>query len=417
MTTPTLSDKLGDFFTVQLGPKLPVPIINGIPGQSVTLANQDLVNSVTISRSNNVAGGATIPPLGSVTVDMSKTIWGTAPANTLPLLVFPGGGNWAPSPAQVAAQINALGLMKDTTGTTINTTVTGVAKDTTVNLVNTTLGTPAQDPTLVAQNTAIPNNIAATGVPLLNLKNALQQTTGQAVAAGATFTAATITGITQPSFNLHITATCNGAATKPWFTARLNWIDSGTGLVVQVDAFTSFMSNTASALTTVISGPTDADSLQIQITNNDTLSMTINQMFIFMSSRPNYTQDFYYHFWVGGSMPNIPTFQNGSSDSFPTNRVIFDLSRTLGAGLTTSPRYTLPSYAGNASLTFSGTSSNQWDLKLFNVVTATSFYRVTTAGSGVLNPSPIILPRMPISVEITNSGSVLGTLNLEITAV
>jgi hypothetical protein len=412
MTTPTLSDKLGDFFTVQLTPKLPVPIVNGIPGAMVTLANQDLVNNVTISRSNSVAGGATIPPLGSVTVDMGKTIWGLAPANTLPLLVFPGGGSWAPSPAQVAASINALGLMKDTTGTAINGNVTGVSKDVTVSLVNTTLGAPAQD----SIRTAIPDNIAATGVPLLNLKQALQNVTGTVITTGATNTFTTITGITQPSFNLHVTATGNGAATKPWYTVRLNWIDSATGLVVQVDAFTTYFSNTGSALTTVISGPTDADSLQIQITNNDTLSLTINQLFVFMSSRPNYTYDFYYHFWTGASMPNIPTFQNGASDSFPTNRVIFDLSRTLGIGVTTTPDYAMPSYAGQAMIHFQGGSSNQWTLNVVNAVTGTRFYNLVTAGTAS-STVPVVLPRMPLHVNVTNNGSVLGNFDLEITAV
>lgn len=338
--------------------------------------------------------------------------------------VQPNNENWSPSPAQSAASLVASGIMMDTTGQSIVTNVLPLAKDTSVTpLAKDTSITPlAKDSSItpLAKDTsvaALPGNIAITGVPLLNLKTALQNTTGQVVAAGATFTGATITGITQPSFNLHITTTCSGSATKPWFTVRLNWIDSATGLVIQVDAYTSFMSNSAGLLTTIISGPTDADSLQIQITNNDTLSMTINQLFAFMSSRPNYTSDFYYHFWTGASMPNIPTFQNGASDAFPTNRVIFDLSRSVGVGVTTTPDYTLPSYAGNASLTFGGGSSNQWQVVLQNKVTGTNFLNVVTAGTGILNPIPIILPRMPISLRVTNNGSVSGNVNLEITAV
>lgn len=398
--------------------KVGAPLNRGVQlASGWTLANNDQVNPVWVGVSPglkaNDSGTVQVAPLGSIPVDPTLTSYVVSAGPLVQCFLMPGGGTWAPSPAQVAAQINALGLMKDSTGGAINTNVTGVSKDVTVSLVNTTLGAPAQD----SIRTAIPNNIAATGVPLLNLKNVLQNVAGTVITAGSTNTYTTITGITQPSFNLHITATSNAAATKPWFTVRLNWIDTSTGLVVQVDAFTSFMSNTSNVLTTVISGPTDADSLQIQVTNNDTLSMTVNQLFVFMSSRPNYTTDFYYHFWVGGSMPNIVGFQNGASDSFPTNRVIFDISRTLGIGLTTTPAYTLPSYAGNASITFSGTGSNQWTVVMTNVVTGTLFWQVVTGGSGILNPLPIILPRMPLKIAFTNNGSVSGTMNCEITAV
>jgi hypothetical protein len=382
-------------------------------GVGWTLANNDQTNPVFVSTNPGIKATDTdaiqVAPLGSIPVDPTLTSYIVSAGPNVQCFLMPGGGTWAPSPAQVAAQINALGLMKDTTGQTINTTAAGTT--TAVGGTTTAVGG-----TTAAVN-AVPGTIAATGVPLLNLRNVLQNVTGQVITAGATFTATTITGITQPSFNLHITATCNVAATKPWFTVRLNWIDTATGLVVQVDAFTTFMSNTASALTTIIAGPTDADSLQIQITNNDTLSMTVNQLFVFMSSRPNYTSDFYYHFWVGGAMPNIPTFQNGASDSFPTNRVIFDISRTLGIGLTTTPAYTLPSYAGNASLNFGGDTSNQWDVTITNVVTGTKYFHIITAANALLNPIPIILPRMPLKIAFTNNGSVLGNLNCEIVAV
>src|ERR1700746_245665 len=127
MTVTDTGPKLGDFTSEFIGPTTPVQIWSGQQGVQLTLANQDLVNGITIARRNNfVQNGpntAVIPPLGSITVDGSRTIWALAPANTANLLIFPGGGNWAPSPAQVAAQINALGLMKDTTGQSINTAV------------------------------------------------------------------------------------------------------------------------------------------------------------------------------------------------------------------------------------------------------------------------------------------------------
>lgn len=413
MTTPTLSDKLGDFFSVQLGPKLPVPVVNAVPGQTVTLANQDLVNNVTISRNNNVAGGAVIPPLGSVTVAMDKTIWGTAPAGTLPLLVFPGGGNWAPSPAQVAAQINALGLAKDTTlqGTTsaVNAPAFGPAKDTTVNLVNTTLGAPAQD----SIRTAIPNNIAITGVPALNLKSATQAANAQSIAAGATFTPAAITGINQPAYNLHLTATAGASSTKPWYTVTVKWIDTASGFIVQFDQFTAFMSSVSNALSTVIYGPADADQMQIAITNNDTVAMTLNTAYVIISSRTNYTADSFYQYFTSAAMPAVPTFQIAASAPVPAQKIIFSLSRTVGVGVTTTPDYALPGYAGPVAIGFRGVSSNQWHMQITEQFTGTIMYSFDFSAGNTLN-ALWQLPRAPCTLSVTNNGTVLGTINVEI---
>lgn len=75
----------------------------------VTLANTDIVNTVTIGRSRNLKIGGMdadpIPPLGAVTYDGTKTLYAIAPAGTAGLTVIPGGSSWSPSPSQIAAQI------------------------------------------------------------------------------------------------------------------------------------------------------------------------------------------------------------------------------------------------------------------------------------------------------------------------
>jgi hypothetical protein len=386
MTTPS-SDKLGDFFSIPLGPKLAVPIINGISGQMVTLANQDLLNNVTISRNNTVAGGAIIPPLGSVTVDMSKTIWGLAPANTLPLLVFPGGGNWAPSPAQVAAQINALGLAKETTQ----------AAQTSGGLT-------------------IAGNIAAAGAPPINLKSTTQIANALAITAGTTTALTAVTGINQNAYNVHLTCTAGGASTKPWYTVTLKWIDTASGFTVQVDAYTAFMSSTSNVLSTVISGPTDADQLQVSVTNNDTVTMTVNVGFVIISSR-FYNQDYIYQFWTTAAMPAIPTFQIGAAVQVPTQKILFAVNRTVGVGVTTTPDYALPVYAGPVQVHFDGTGSNNWDIEFTDQLTATFNHRQTYTGAPALGNVQTIFPRSPITCHFTNNGAVAGTMSCEVTAV
>src|SRR6516165_9603405 len=109
MTSLAETTRLGDFTSETLNPKIPVPIWSGQNGVMLTLANQDLVNSVTIARRNNfVIGGsnaASIPPLGSITIDGSKTVWALPPPGPAYLLFFRGGGIWAPTPPQVEAKI------------------------------------------------------------------------------------------------------------------------------------------------------------------------------------------------------------------------------------------------------------------------------------------------------------------------
>ena len=232
--------KLGDFISVQLSPNIPVPVINGIPGMSVTFANQDLTQNVTIARRNNFtqngSNTAVVPPLGSITVDASKTIWGLAPSGTLPLLVFPGGGNWAPSPAQVAAQIAALGL--------------------------------ATEATQVGQNTTIPTNISNTGVPLLGRSGLLHNVSGN-VNAGATVNLATKT-ITKIAYEAFVTLLDNAAGTaKKTVTVQFKFSDSISGQIVDQVNFDIFPGATA-AHQVIITGQTAGDTLVVSLTNNDT---------------------------------------------------------------------------------------------------------------------------------------------------
>jgi hypothetical protein len=356
-----------------------------------------------------VAGGAIIPPLGSVTVDMSKTIWGTAPANTLPLLVFPGGGNWAPSPAQVAAQINALGLAKDTSVNAPSYNPITVANP----------GLIATQATLAGQTSGgltIAGNIAAAGAPPINLKSTTQIANGLAITAGTTTALTAVTGINQNAYNVHLTCTAGGASTKPWYTVTLKWIDTASGFTVQIDAYTAFMSSTSNVMSTVISGPTDADQLQVSVTNNDTVTMTVNVGFVIISSR-FYTQDYIYQFWTTAAMPAIPGFQIGAAVQVPTQKILFAVNRSVGIGVTTAPDYALPVYAGPVQVHFDGTGSNNWDIEFTDQLTGTFNHRQTYTGPPALGNIQTIWPRSPITCHFTNNGAVSGTMSCEVTAV
>ena len=85
----------------------------------VLLANQDLVNAVTVGTMSSVfidsQAADVVPPLGSIAYIGGSTLYAIAPAGTAALEVIAGGTSWAPSPADVALQIQDLGLAKDAT--------------------------------------------------------------------------------------------------------------------------------------------------------------------------------------------------------------------------------------------------------------------------------------------------------------
>lgn len=130
----------------------PVPIVNAGDGATL-IVNRDLTNQVAYGSGDivgsNINAYSIIDPLGSIVVDGNNDVYVLALSGTPTIDVVAGAAQWTASPAQVAQQINALGLAKDATvqGVAKDATVTGVAKDT-------TLGTLAKDAT-VAKDTTV----------------------------------------------------------------------------------------------------------------------------------------------------------------------------------------------------------------------------------------------------------------------
>jgi hypothetical protein len=150
-----------------------VPAYNADP-RPFLLANLDLVNPVYYGPDLGLsaAQSSQIPALGAVSFDGTEDIWASPLQAGLTVVTdfIPGGTSWAPSPAQVSAQISALGLA------TSSNQLTGISA---VGTVNDTLGTPAQDPTV--------QNLQAAGMPqnVPQLQSASIQKQGET--AGATF--------------------------------------------------------------------------------------------------------------------------------------------------------------------------------------------------------------------------------------
>lgn len=268
-----------------------------VQNDSVMLVNPDITNNIFIG---NDPGSQIIPvpALGSVTLDTKKhDLWiSTNGGNfTVDAILMPNGSNWVPSPAQVAAQINALGLAKDTTVTSVVNNTTGVAKDTSVNAVNTTLGTPAQDGTVTGVNNSLVfgttpaiQNLTTGGnpggIPVLRGTDNLGIATNQSMPANSSTNIIAGVNITKPSFEAVFKVNAPaGVGAIPFGVLHLFWQDSNTGLQVGYKAYVLTAGNgSANALTFYISGPCRGNQLVAQFANRDpaqafTVTWAINQ--------------------------------------------------------------------------------------------------------------------------------------------
>jgi hypothetical protein len=246
-----------------------------VQNDTFMLVNPDITNNIFIG---NDPGSQLIavPALGSVTLDAKKhDIWVSTNggAFTVNAYLMPNGSNWVPSPAQVAAQINALGLAtavkqdsQITQGGTLITNTNGTVTNTgqtATNVANlTTGGTPG-------------------GIPPLRGTDNLGNATNQALTANTTVTLLNAVPITKPGFECVIQFSYPGAATVPFGALVVKWTDSTTGLTVGQKSYELTGGNNVFA-TAYLSGPCRGNQITLQFRPQDpaqagTLTWAFNQ--------------------------------------------------------------------------------------------------------------------------------------------
>ena len=305
-----------------------------VSNDSFMLVNPDIVNNIFIG---NDPGSQIIavPALGSVTLDASKhDIWvSTNGGNfTVNAYLMPNGSNWVPSPAQVAAQINALGLAKETTQLTgntniaqVNTTLGTPPQKSDVNQVNTTLGVPSQ--------TADVTGLTTNGIPPLRGTINLGNATAQALTANTTATLLNAVAINKPSFEavfkLNMPA---GVGTVPFAALILSWTDSNTGLIVGKKLYEIISGNgPANVLTCYLSGPCRGNQITLQIRPQDPAqAMTLTWAFNITSHQ--YTIDRLLQPGYAATAPITYTNPNGD----PSKGLLAASSPTLAPNTNTS---------------------------------------------------------------------------------
>jgi hypothetical protein len=280
------------------------------PNESFLLVNNDITNQIFIGNDPGTQA-IPVPPLGSISLgNSSHDIWISTGgvAITVQGLLFPSGTQWTPSPAQVAAQINALGLAKDTTVNSVVTNTTGVAKDATVGTVATNTTGVAKDATLSTNNTlttstntilGVPaqtadvTGLTTNGIPPLRGTNNLGNATGQTIATGVNATLVNVASINKPGFEAVFSISIPAAAgTVPFCILQVIWTDSNTGLTVGQKQYVLVSGNGPSnVLTYYLSGPCRGNQLTVKLRNQDpaqtaTVTWAVNQTsHVYLSDR------------------------------------------------------------------------------------------------------------------------------------
>lgn len=416
----------GTFQTVQVG-KSPQRIQTWLaPNDAFLLVNNDLTNQIFIGNDPGTQP-IPIPPLGSLALANAKNdtwISTGGVSVTVTALLLPAGTQWTPSPAQVAAQINALGLAKDTTVNAVKTTLGAPAQDgsiatvnTTVGTVNTTLGNPAQQiaPVVLKQLGSIGGAAAATIVP------------------GTPFTAANLIDVSlYQSYDIN----CYGFAVNPGavnsaivYQVVLQWFDDLTsGIPVFEEdwwVWAGRAAPVAGANTLSGCGPMHGHYLTVQVFSviSAANNLTLQYLNLFGSNRP---------------VPSSDWRQNGQQVNPQSNGITVSLGGGTGfdnllAGiynltLTASQLVFIPCglYAGPVYYRYQCNTS----VPLHNVVLANVAGGVSgglgagTATAGVLLNIPadtlehegqLILPRAPTAFII--QGAVAGNSSYSFTMI
>lgn len=398
---------------------------------SVLLINSDITNSAFIG--NDVGSQPIpIPPLGSVTINYnSKDVWiSTTSANVI-IYEMPNGSQWTPSPAQIATQINALGLAKDTSVQTVNTTLGTPAQKADVNQVNTTLGIPAQSADvstlggaagrsiasdMLNANKKVTTEIAALlasgnaagtpgGVPLLRNTVNLGSAVGQTIAGGQGPNLVNTTAVNQPGYEgvLSLQMPLN-TGTIPFAKLTVVWTDSTTTLTVGQRTFFLSCGN-GSLLSYYIHGPTKGNQVSVTLLNLDpSVTLTVTWGFnltshIYMTD--NIIQTAY------GVAPNGFTNPNGT----PNAGVIANASPTILSNATTTRL--IACYSGKAIMIGNNTSAAGVNVNAFLVdpiASGSGLYGAANArlgGLGVVNSGQtlfgeVALPYGPILLQLVN---------------
>jgi len=357
------------------------------------VVNRDLVNQIYYGYSESIVASSTaelsiIDPLGSVAFDGKQSIWAIAASGTSLVDVQPGATQWAPSPAQVAAQINALGLAKDTTLQTTNSNVS---------TVNTTLGTPSQR--VDVQGLTIGGNPG--GIPVLRGTTNKGVASGSTLAGAASATLLSAVTVDKPSFEAIFQIFFAAGAALPFLVVNVNWVDSNTGLTVGAKRYLLIGGNlVANTISTYISGPCRGNQVTLSVQNLDGLT-SLTYTWAFNLTSHIYTIDRL----LQPTYATVPNF--GIPAGNPSKGVLFASQPSIGPSGTIT-RLTAASNAKCKLNIDNGAQANGCALTMadpggiYDSANATQVFHALIAAAGTRAASEIQMPNGPLLVNMIN---------------
>lgn len=245
------------------------------------------------------------------------------------------------------------------------------------------------------------NAIAATGVPLLSGANNLLHAGNTIVAAGGTGTQGPF-AITQIGYEIFVSIGCNVVSNSPFFTVQLTWSDSVSGRTVSVEQWDLAAVSGSSFQQYVGTGPTKGDTLNILVTNTD----TVNSMTYVMSFTQNsrvYSRDD----WRQITTHTPPGFTNASMSAGAL--MLASTSASIAASGTNIRLISL--YAGQAFLNVSN-GAQGLTITISEIADPTiglgsqggGIYSNTVVANGNLN-AEIVLPRSVCAIALFNQSA------------
>lgn len=415
LTTPAIAD-IAPVTYQNIGVATGFLIVQAGSGGQVNIYNGDIVNVLLVSPSPtpSLSNSLPIQPLTNATIDGTKAQYASALSGTCSQVTVGAASQLSPSPAQIAAQIQALGLATEATQQLVNNNVTGVAKDTSVNgvipAVNNPAFGPSKDTTVAGLNTGIPNNIATTGVPLLTKSTLVKNQAAVSQNAGTVNQSATFS-MGQIGYEIFLNIFCTTGNFLSFYHLGLSWFDSATGIQTGQEDYWFVPGSGAGANSHSIigSGPTKGDQLIITSEVPATSSAAVTHSYVVLQNSRVYAEDNFETIVfnpagvTGASTDMTAGILAASSFSVPANSV--------GTRL-------MPFFNGNVSLWFSSTSGlADLDVQIVTFAdalqvggTTPTFFEQRTNANGFGFASQVSLPAVQCQVQLNNTNAAAKTI-------
>lgn len=136
-----------------------------------------------------------------------------------------------------------------------------------------------------APHVALAQQVANTGVPLLNLPSVVYQSTGNVIAGNGNFTTAAFT-VNQPGYEVYVTCQFATGTASPFVEVQLFWLDPGGAYNVATDSWVVPGATAAAGFVVRGRGPSKGSSVVVSVNNLDSANSATVGIHLLQHSRP-----------------------------------------------------------------------------------------------------------------------------------